>query len=160
MFSLAICFDLSTLAHFADSASICSSAPSLCELDSELEQLEKEQASQFIVEETASAVLNLAGQVGGENSSGDRTLEPSTSSLAEALTNCDKDKLLMPPPPLARPTAASLGLKLTLEEQLSLKPSEPEEEPPEESGGELDLSGIDDDEIDLVSVSVCGSDGE
>ncbi|KAK3887780.1 hypothetical protein Pcinc_008108 [Petrolisthes cinctipes] len=48
-----------------------------------------------------------------------------------------------------RPTAASLGLKETIEECMEIRPNDPE---PEETG-ELDLAGIDDDEISSYILS-------
>lgn len=48
-----------------------------------------------------------------------------------------------------RPSAASLGIKESIEECMEIRPSEPQ---PEESG-ELDLTGIDDDEIDSYILS-------
>ncbi|KAK3885634.1 hypothetical protein Pcinc_010167 [Petrolisthes cinctipes] len=48
-----------------------------------------------------------------------------------------------------RPSAASLGIKETIEQCMEIRPSEPE---PEESG-ELDLTGIDEDEIDSYILS-------
>ncbi|KAK4319641.1 hypothetical protein Pmani_009425 [Petrolisthes manimaculis] len=48
-----------------------------------------------------------------------------------------------------RPSAASLGIKETIEQCMEIRPSEPE---PEENG-ELDLTGIDEDEIDSYILS-------
>ena len=65
----------------------------------------------------------------------------------------DKDKELMPPPKSnAAPTCpvAGLGLKDTLQDYLVGGPDavrKPDFVPPEDEDGELDLTGIDDDEI-------------
>ncbi len=137
-----------------DAASICSSAPSLSELDSELEQLEQEQATSFLAQETASTVLNIAQESPSENQLTLNTDKPSAGGSSDNLPDSasDRDSLLMPPPwkANARPTTASLGLFKSIEEHMAVKPAEEKEDEPEESG-ELDLTGIDDEEIDMVS---------
>ena len=136
-----------------DASSVCSSAPSLSELDSELAQLEQDQATKFITEETVSTVLDIASKKSHEDGES-RTLESDdeTDCVKQSNEVNDKDTLLMPPPtfPIGRPTAASLGLRESIEEHMKIrKPDEPEEEVDE--SGELDLTGIDDEELDLVS---------
>ena len=125
----------------------------MSDLDSELAQLEQDQATKFITEETVSTVLDIANKrshEGGES----RTLESEceTDCVKQINETSDKDALLMPPPtfPIGRPTAASLGLRESIEEHMKIrKPEEPEEEV--YGSGELDLTGIDDEELDLVS---------
>ena len=134
---------------------MCSSAPSLSELDSELEQLEQAQVTKFMTDETVSAVMDIANdtpQGGDEN----RTLGCSDGTNSEKISS-DMDALLMPPPPpfpIGRPTAASLGLRESIEEHMKIKkPIEEEPEEEDNGSGELDLTGIDDEELDLVSQS-------
>ena len=122
-------------------------------MDSELAQLEQDQATKFITEETVSTVLDIASKKSHEDGES-RTLESDdeTDCVKQSNEANDKDTLLMPPPtfPIGRPTAASLGLRESIEEHMKIrKPDEPEEEVDE--SGELDLTGIDDEELDLVS---------
>ena len=81
--------------------------------------------------------------------------DPDVSRLEKS----EIDSLLMPPPPgarreglLPRPSLASLGMRGSIEECMSEgKPKESTSKQEEEGNGELDLTGIDDDEIDSVS---------
>ncbi len=107
------------------------------------------------------------GEIGtvGDSIPGDSNSTDS-QNLSQDTTNCsandnqasssgmDKDSVLMPPPPVSapatplgpRPTAASLGLKESIDECMRINQSEPEQE----DDGILDLTGIDDKELDMV----------
>lgn len=81
-------------------------------------------------------------------------LEDESDAEIERLERVGLDSLLMPPPgvtgyPGPRPTAASLGLKESIDECL-ISSEEPEID---EGDGELDLTGIDDEEINQLILS-------
>jgi len=90
-----------------------------------------------------------AEEVIAEQYSADQTMQ----TITELAGVGDKDKELMPPPKSnAAPTCpvAGLGLKDTLQDYLVGGPDavrKPDFVPPEDEDGELDLTGIDDDEI-------------
>ena len=140
------------ISNCSDTSSVCSSTASLSELDSELEKLEQEQAARFITDETVTTVLGIT-EGKSESDSEARTVQSSDGNTLPSSENGDQDTLLMPPPstPIGRPTAASLGLRESIEEHMKINPPEEEKEEEEASeSGELDLTGIDDDELDLV----------
>ena len=88
-----------------------------------------------------------------QNISQDTTNSSANDNQASS-SGMDKDSVLMPPPPVSapvtplgpRPTAASLGLKESIDECMRINQSEPEQE----DDGILDLTGIDDKELDMV----------
>ncbi len=88
------------------------------------------------------------------NNAHDSGSSSTSNTQSGNISGTDKDSKLMPPPPVSapvtplgpRPTAASLGLKESIEECMRINQSEPEEE----DSGILDLTGIDDEELDMV----------
>ena len=142
--------------NLTDASSVCSSTPSLSELDCEFEKLEQEQAAKFITDETLITVLDIADGK-PQNGTEPRTLESGDEITSSHSKTGDQDTLLMPPPciPIGRPTAESLGLREYIEEHMSIKsPEEDKEEEEINESGELDLTGIDDEELDLVSIEM------
>ncbi len=103
------------------------------------------------------AIGTVGDSIPGNNNSQTEANSSSDSrdkAQSDNSSGTDKDSKLMPPPPVSapvtplgpRPTAASLGLKESIEECMRINQSEPEEE----DSGILDLTGIDDEELDMV----------
>ncbi|XP_064621362.1 transcription factor IIIB 90 kDa subunit-like isoform X2 [Lineus longissimus] len=157
----------------SDSASVCSSTISSLDLETELTEsfIEKEIMEDVLLstesdihERTSEPIAGTSSRQGYECKSANpnspkNTVDTDVSQSPKVEFDIEVDKFeldsaLMPPPwdgaPSGiqgpRPTAASLGLKESIEECLKV----PESVDDEEDGGELDLTDIDDQEIDQL----------
>jgi hypothetical protein len=148
--------------HFSDTASVCSSDMSEVSVDDFSESfIEKEIMNDLAVNDTPEWTSEPESPGNEWEGPGKdfKGVQINNSEKTSDHFDVDMDKLeldsaLMPPPwdcaPCGiqgpRPTAASLGLKESIEECLKV----PENTEEDDEGGELDLTDIDDEEIDQV----------
>jgi len=129
-----------------DTSSVCSTAPSVADLDDELST-----ASQFINNEIVESVNDMSNP-GSPSPAIDGADDPDIRSLEDAELKTVLRTLsgsLQQPDLGPRPTAASLGLTESIDECMKVC----DNIPVEEDDGELDLTDIDDEELDRYILS-------
>lgn len=140
-----------------DSMSLCSTAPSLSDLDEELAQygalLEDDTTKSIIEEECDVHSKNVSTKSEKrekdefEKGTNDEDRDPEVEDMVEKELN---GVLLLTDTLGPRPTAASLGIKETIEDCLKSPDGEAGTEEDDGNKGELDLTDINDEELDML----------